>query len=118
MPDPMVTDGRQFLGQTVTLTIDRPLGSCHPHWGFIYSLNYGYVPGTRSPDGEALDAYVLGIFEPLQIYTGQCIALIYRLNDDDDKLIVVPSGKQYTPAQIAALTEFQERFFQIEIIMK
>jgi len=113
--DQMVTDANHFLGQTVTLTIDRPLGSRHPQWGFIYPLNYGYVPGTLAPDGEAIDAYVLGVFEPLQTFTGQCIALIHRLNDDDDKLIVVPPGKQYTPDQIAALTEFQERFFQIEI---
>lgn len=33
-----------YLGKKVTLKIDRPLGSRHPQYGFIYMLNYGYVP--------------------------------------------------------------------------
>ncbi|HNT78976.1 MAG TPA: inorganic pyrophosphatase, partial [Anaerolineae bacterium] len=59
-----------------------------------------------------LDAYVLGVFEPLETFTGRCIAVIHRLDDDDDKLVIVPDGKPYTDDQILALTEFQERFFQ------
>ena len=51
---------RTFLGQMVTVTIDRPRGSHHPRHGHLYPVNYGYLPGTRAPDGEALDAYVLG----------------------------------------------------------
>lgn len=100
-----------FLGQIVTAQIDRPLGSHHPRHAFIYTLNYGYVPGTLAPDGEALDVYVLGAFEPLVTFTGRCIAVIQRLDDEDDKLVLAPDGKEYTDAQISALTEFQERFF-------
>jgi inorganic pyrophosphatase len=62
-------------------------------------------------DGENLAAYVLGIFEPIEMFTGKCIAIIHRLNDDDDKLGVTPHEKTYTDDQITALTEFQERFF-------
>ena len=100
-----------FLDQTLTIKIDRPLGSKHPTYGFIYPLNYGYVPDTIAPDGEELDAYILGVFEPLTHFTGKCIAVLHRLDDDDDKLILVPQNKQYTNEQIHALTEFQERFF-------
>ncbi len=100
-----------FLHQTLTINIDRPLGSKHPTHDFIYPLNYGYVPNTIAPDGEELDAYVLGVFEPVQHFTGKCIAVLHRLDDDDDKLILVPQHKQYTNEQIRALTEFQERFF-------
>jgi inorganic pyrophosphatase len=39
---------------------------------------------------EELDAYILGVFEPLEVFRGKCIAVINRLNDNDDKLIVVP----------------------------
>ena len=42
--------------------------------------------------------------------------MIHRLNDDDDKLVIVPKGKQYSDDAIRALTEFQERFFESEII--
>jgi len=54
---------------------------------------------------------VLGIFEPVEEFTGRCIAMVQRLDDDDDKLIVVPEGRQYNDDQIQALVEFQERFF-------
>ena len=107
---------RRFLGQVVSVTVDRPLGSRHPEWGFIYPVNYGFVPGTASGDGEPLDAYVLGVFEPLEAFTGPCIAVVHRLDEDDDKLVVVPEGRWYTLEQIAALAEFQERFFRSTVL--
>lgn len=110
-----MTFPHRFLGQNVTLVIDRPLGSRHPQCGFLYPVNYGYVPGTQAADGEALDAYLLGVLEPLTSFTGQCIALIHRLDDDDDKLVVVPIGHDLSNTQILAATAFQEQFFQVEI---
>lgn len=109
-------DTSNYLGKTVTIKMDRPLGSKHPKHGFIYPVNYGYVPGTIAPDGEELDAYLLGVFEPMYEFTGKCIAYIHRTNDDDDKLIIVPEGVEYTDDQINALTEFQERFFKHKIL--
>lgn len=111
-----MNDCRNFIGKNVTVKMDRPIGTKHPNWGFIYLTNYGYVPNTISGDNEELDAYVLGIFEPLQVFNGICIAVIHRLNDNDDKLIVVPDGKNYTDDQINALTEYQEKFFEHIII--
>lgn len=107
---------KEYLGKEVYVKMDRPMGTRHPKHGFIYPVNYGYIPNTISGDGEELDAYVLGTFEPLEEFKGMVIAIIHRLNDDDDKLVVVPSGKQYSDDQILALTEFQERWFKVEII--
>ena len=106
----------EFLNRTLSVKIDRPLGSRHPTYGFIYPVNYGYVPHTPAPDGDDLDAYVLGVFEPIEEFTGRCIAVVHRLDDDDDKLIVVPDGKQYSDEQIQALVEFQECFFKSIIV--
>lgn len=92
------------------------MGSKHPKWNFIYPLNYGYIPNTVSGDGQELDAYIIGVFEPLTEFNGKCIAAIHRLDDDDDKLIIAPEGKKYSKEQIEALVEFQERFFEYEII--
>ena len=102
---------RDFINTSVAAKIDRPLGSRHPTHSFIYPVNYGYVPGTVVADGEPLDAYVLGVFEPIEEFTGRCIAIVHRLDDDDDKLIVVPEDRQFSDEQIQALVEFQERFF-------
>ncbi len=83
----------------------------------IYSVNYGFVPATIATDGEE-NAYLLGVFEPVPEYTGICIAIIHRINDNDDKLIIVPDDKNYSTEQIIALTEFQGRFFKFVIIKK
>ena len=49
------------IGRTVTVTVDRPLGSYHPeHKDMYYPINYGYVEGVLAPDGEEQDAYILG----------------------------------------------------------
>ena len=107
-----------YLDKTIEVKIDRPFGSKHPKHGFIYPVNYGFVPNTKSDDGEEIDCYVLGVFEPLESYTGKCIAIIHRTNDNDDKLIIVPENKSFSNKEIRVLTEFQERFFKSEIIRK
>ena len=105
-----------YIGKFIDVHIDRPLGSKHPKHGFIYPVNYGYIPNTISGDGEELDCYVLGVFEPVEEFEGKCIAIIHRLNDDDDKLVIVPNDRNFSNKEIDALTEFQEKFFKHVII--
>lgn len=106
----------KFLNETIDIKVDRPLGSKHPKHGFIYPVNYGYVPNTISGDGEELDAYILGVYEPLESFTGKCIAIIHRTNDNDDKLVVVPENKSFSNNEIRVLTDFQEQYFESIII--
>lgn len=113
----IVEDAKGYLGSTVDVEIDRQMGTRHPKHGFVYMVNYGFVPKTMSGDGEELDVYVLGVFEPIETFRGKCIAVIHRTNDNDDKLVVVPEGIEYNEDQISALTEFQERWFESEILM-
>ncbi len=105
-----------YLGKEVSVKIDRPLGSRHPKHGFMYMLNYGYVPNTISGDGEELDVYLVGEFEPVDNSKGRVIAVIHRTNDDDDKLVVSANDKDYSDDAIRALTEFQEKYFESVII--
>ena len=109
-------DISKYVGQTVKVLVDRPIGSKHPKFDFVYPINYGYVPNTIAADGEEIDVYVLGVKEPLKEFAGQCIAIIHRLNDDDDKLIVVPQGTRLSNEEIMKATEFQERYFKSEIL--
>lgn len=104
-----------FLGQPVHALIDRPLGSRHPRHSFPYPLNYGYVPGVPSGDGEDLDVYVLGVEFALTEFDGVCIAVIHRLTENDDKLVLAVPGCHFTPAEIRALTDFQEQWFPSEL---
>ena len=105
-----------FIGKNVTVKIDRKLGSLHPKHGFEYLVNYGFVPNTLSADGEELDCYVLGIDFPVEEFTGKCVAVIHRTNDDDDKLVIIPSDDEISDEEIREKTLFQEKFFESEII--
>lgn len=109
---------KQLLGQIVDVTIDRPLGSVHPKWNFKYTVNYGFIDGIMAPDGEELDAYVLKIKKPISKFTGQVYAVVHRLDDDDDKVIVIPKGKKISEKEIEKSVEFQEKWFKHEIIFK
>ena len=105
-----------YIGKIIDVKIDRAFGTMHPKHGFMYPLNYGYIPNTISGDGEELDCYVLGVFEPIKEFKGKCIAIIHRTNDNDDKLVVVPENKNYSDDAINALVEFQEQYFEHIII--
>ncbi|MBD3647340.1 MAG: inorganic pyrophosphatase [Pseudomonadales bacterium] len=104
-----------LLGEEVTVTIDRPLGSTHPELRFSYEANYGYVPGTRAGDGHEIDAWVLGVDRPLESYKGVCVAIIMRYNDNEHKLVV--SEAPLSRSEIRAQTGFVEAHYESEIIL-
>ena len=102
----------------VTVVVDRPMGSYHPHHPDIYyPISYGYVPGVMAGDGEEQDAYILGVFHPVETFTGELIAVIHRLNDCEDKWVVAPEGQRYSVSEIREATHFQEQYFRSEIIL-
>lgn len=105
-----------MLGTLVTVTIDRPLGSKHPEWGWVYPVNYGYVAGVIGGDGEDIDAYVLGVDGPLSTFIGRVVAIIERADDVEVKLVVVPEGFVLSDDEIGRATFFQERWFTSRIV--
>lgn len=112
-----MNDLKQYLGKEVYIVIDRPLGSAHPkHNDIIYTVNYGYIPNTVGGDGEEQDVYLLGVSVPVRDFVGKVIAIIHRLNDNEDKLVAVPEGVSFSAEEIKELTHFQEQYFDIEII--
>lgn len=119
------TDLFKHLGQEVKVKIDHPLGSRHSKFGFTYPVNYGYVPENIDSDDKKQDAYLLGVFEPVEEYEGRLIGIIHRdyysdfedveeIVDTEEILVVAP--KTYTAEQINALVEFQEWQFSSRVI--
>jgi inorganic pyrophosphatase len=106
---------KQFLGKEVEVIFDRPLGSKHPKHGFTYEVNYGYIEGVLAPDGEDLDAYYLGTDQSLQKITGIVKAIVHRLDNDDDKLVVMPKDLSMTDDEISQAVHFQEQWFEHKI---
>ena len=107
---------KSFLNQIVEVSIDKPLGCIYSKFKTYFEVNYGFIPNTLAPDGKELDAYVLKVAKPLNKFTGRVIAIIHRIDDDDDKLIVIPDGQSITDNEIEKLTEFQEKWFKHEIV--
>lgn len=106
------------IGRTVTVTVDRPLGSYHPeHKDMCYPINYGYVEGIMAPDGEEQDAYILGVDEAVDKFIGTVIAVVHRNDDVEEKWVVAPAGMTYTKQEIKEKIRFQEQYFDSEIMM-
>lgn len=107
-----------YLGKTVDLVIDRPLGSAHPkHPDLVYPVNYGYLPNVLGGDGEELDVYLLGVNVPVQKYTAPIIGIVHRHNDVEDKLVAAPEGMAFDADKISEAVRFQEQYYESEIEM-
>lgn len=105
----------KILGKTVKVIIDRPLGSKDPaDEGIEYSLNYGYLQNTFANDGNKQEAYIMGEIEPLQEFVGQVVAIVNRLNDKKD-ILVVSKDNLFTKQEISEAINFKERFFEFEL---
>ena len=105
-----------YLGKTVRIEMDRPIGSPHPkRKEIVYPINYGYIPDVFGGDGEELDVYLLGVDVPVTEYTAKIIAIVHRHNDVEDKLVAAPEGKLYSTEQIAKSIYFQEKYYNSEI---
>ena len=104
------------LGRRVRVTVDRPLGSAHPeHREIVYGLNYGYVADVLAADNEWLDAYIWGASEPVEVFEGEVVAVIHRLDDAEDKWVVAPIGTRVAADDVRRRTDFVERFYRSEI---
>ena len=107
-----------MIGDIVTVTVDRPLGSCHPqHKDMMYPVNYGYVKGVIAPDGEEQDAYILGVDKAVKEFNGKIIAVVHRLDDVEDKWVVCPEDLTFSKKEIYEQIRFTEQYFQSEIVV-
>lgn len=107
-----------MIGDIVTVTVDRPLGTYHKeHPDIYYSVNYGYIEGIMAQDGEEQDAYILGVKKPVRKFTGKIIAIVHRNDDVEEKWIVAPENMSFTKKEIKEQINFQEKYFDSEIIL-
>ena len=108
---------RSYLGKTVDMVIDRPIGFVHHTKGITlhYTINYGYLPGVTGGDGEEQDVYILGVSEPLERFTGRIIAAIRRKDDNEDKFVAAPEGMEFHQGQIAEAVHFVEKYFDSKV---
>jgi len=117
-PDGDLTGTLSLMGKSVTVTVDRPAGSVHPeHPDMIYPVNYGYIKGIPSGDGEWMDAYIPGSCEPISEFCGIVSGVIHRFDDCDDKLIVTAPDTVLTADEIRDTVSFCEKYFDSMLFM-
>lgn len=89
--------------------IDRPKGSEHPRWaGWIYPLDYGFIPGTRGRDGAEVDVFTGSAA------TGLKAALVVR-HDDVDELKLMWNT---TPEEVHLASRFLEADMLVTILWR
>ena len=104
---------QSYLGKTISVVIDRPVGFHHVTKGIHldYTVNYGFLPGVTGGDGEEQDVYILGVAEPLEAFTGRIVGVVRRKDDNEDKFIAAPEGMTFTAEQMRQQIHFVEKYF-------
>ncbi len=75
------------LIQSSEIVIDRPRGSLHPRYpDFCYPLDYGYLQGTASGDGQGIDVW-LGS-DPARQLTGVIMTVDTLKRDAELKILL------------------------------
>ncbi len=75
------------LVQSSEIVIDRPRGSLHPRYpDFCYPLDYGYLQGTTSGDGQGIDVW-LGS-DPARQITGVIMTVDALKRDAELKILL------------------------------
>lgn len=100
---------KEYLNKIVEVKMDRPMGSRHPKKGFIYPVNYGYIPNTISGDGEELDAYVLGIHEQINDGIDGVLVDLNNLDDASKKI-----KKYFNNQKMKKMNEMSQKRLQEE----
>ena len=108
---------KSYLGKTVYIEIDRPVGYIHKKekYSLIYPINYGFIPNVLGGDGEELDVYLLGVDKPVCNYNAKIIAIVHRENDVEDKLIAAPVGMEFSETEIENAINFQEQYYKTHL---
>ena len=68
------------------IAIDRPKGTKHPRFDFIFPLDYGYLKGTSSMDGGGIDVWLGSLADSM------CDAIVCTVDllkkDSEIKLLI------------------------------
>ena len=107
--------GRRWLNQTVHVTVELPYGSYHPLYpDEEVTANKGSVEESIG-EGDCLSAYVVGVEEPLDSFTGTVIGIIYRRNADGYALIVAKDNHLSKEDVIRSIA-FEEQYYDTQIL--
>lgn len=109
--------GMYLLGKTVTVTVERPYGSLDLRSEGELSVNCGYIEEEVTMDDTYVkDAYIVGVHEPLESFTGVVIALLYHEEDDVIRAVVGRQGEVINHEQVIQEIGMVEQYYDSRIV--
>ena len=82
------------LAANNSIVIDRPKGSPHPRYPeVIYPLDYGYLEGTTSADGDGTDVWLGSLNTIAKTLTGILCTFDTLKHDAEIKLLIGCTGE-------------------------
>lgn len=109
--------GRSLLGKTVEIIVDQPYGSLDQRTEGIRTLNGGYVKEKITMmDTEVKPAYVVGVQQPVETFTGVVIGLIYHRDDHLIRIIAAPCGMLIDRKAVIEQIGMTEQYYESRMI--
>ena len=99
------------LTATNSIVIDRPKGSPHPCYPkVIYPLDYGYLAGTRSADGDGTDVWLGSLNTIDRMLTGILCTFDTLKRDTEIKLLI-----GCTEEDVQIIKDFHREMYTLHI---
>lgn len=109
--------GKKLLGKTVKVIVERPYGSLDLRSEGELSVNCGYIEEkVTMEDTDMKNAYIVGVHEPLESFTGVVIALLYHEEDDGIHTVVARNGEVMDHARVIQEIGMVEQYYHSRIV--
>ena len=100
------------LVATSEIVIDRPKDTAHPRYPeSVYPLDYGYLQGTRSGDGDGIDVWLGSL--PERAVTAAILTIDLFKRDSEVKILL-----GCTPEEVQAIFAFLQNGMQRAMLVE
>ncbi len=100
-----------IIGEAVSIIIDHRKGSVDEN-GIYYPINVGYINDDSSLNGR-IRVYLLGVYSPLDSYTGEFLGYI-KSKGDEDRIVCGNFQEQFSDDQILSQIDFIDKYCTVE----
>lgn len=109
--------GKSLLGKTVTVIVERPYGSLDLRNEGELSVNCGYIQEEITMnDTDMKNACIVGVYQPVETFTGVVIGLVYHEEDSNIHAIVARNGELIDHDKVIQEIGMVEQYYHSRIV--
>lgn len=110
--------GKALLGKTVNVIIEQKYGTLDQRSDGEMTVNCGFVSQPASiVDRELIDAYVVGVYQPCDTFTGTVIGLVCHEEDDRMHVLVAPLAVNVKKEDIIEQIGCVEQYYRSRLVL-